>query len=215
MGSKKPRHTSSTSTSIRITLTKEIADTLVKKVSEGLPLFTDEQYQKNEGIEIPLQNGVFVLKPATYRQWMSRRVVIPETKRTLYQSIHDARHAGKMKKHIENQKSLVAEAQNYLQSLQKLPLGTLTRRKASKSGYNDRDGDYSESSEEVIETPINPAMVAQKRQGAQFILQSLDPAYKKGAESNVNVMINLGDLRRHKEKAEPKEIPKEDYTVTQ
>lgn len=204
--------------SIKISLNKEIADTLVAKILRGEPLFTDEQYQKNEAVEIPLQNGVFMLKPATYRQWMSRRNKIPENGRTLYQVINDARFQYKLKKHEEDQKELVMRAQEFLKGLQKLPLGTKTVRKLRK--YRVIDGDrkvQTHEEHEIIDTPVDPRVVVAKQKASEYVLDRLDEKYQKNAaDNNVNVMVNLGDLRRAKEEREGiKRVPEEDYEVKQ
>lgn len=215
MGTKKPRHSKEQSVSTRISLTKEVASALAEKIKNGESLFTDEQYKTNTAIDLPLKDGVFVLKPMTYNAWMKRRIVIPETNKTLYSVMMEARHDARMKKHEDEQKNLVIEAQNLVSSLQKLPLGTLTRRKLKKMRVIEGGRKIQTHEElETIETPIDPRVVAIKQKGAEYVLDRLDPAYAKNAEKgNVNVFVNLADLRKAKEERQPTPVPAEDVKI--
>lgn len=211
MGTKKIRHKNYPN----LTLSYELASSIAEKIKKGEPLFTEDEYKMNASVDFPVKDGVISVKPYTYNRWIKERVKVPDTNRTLYSIVMEARHEARMKKHEENQKKLVLEAQNYLTALQKLPIGTKTRRVLKKYRLIKGDGRVQTHEEdETIETPVDPRMVTIKQKTSEFLLERLDPAYKKGAESNVNIMVNLGELRRQKEQREPvKEVPKEDYTV--
>ena len=217
MGTKKPRHKKA----IRTTLTKEVADKLVEKVLNGDPLFTDEQYNTNAAVEIPIKDGVFSLKPATYRAWMRLRTKIPENGRVFYQVMREARHERTLRVHEEKKKMMLKEAHDHLRGLQKLPMGNKTTRTLQKSRYMpDGEGGVKKvpthEEKETIETPVDPRMVTAKTKGAEIVVKALDPDFKKDdTATNVNVMVNLADLRKAKEERDqkPKEVPKADYEV--
>ena len=213
MGKSKPRHNKTLNTS----LNKEIAGAICKIIIEGEPLFSREEYSTNTPRKIPLSNGVYSLTPEQYRYWIKARLVIPETNRTLHQQITEARHAARMKKHEKEQENLVLEAQNYLKSLQKLPLGTKTRRKLKKMRVIE-GGKKVQTHEEVeeIDTPIDPLMVTTKQKASEYILDRLDPAYKKDVDGGqVNVFVNLADLRKARDEREPVPVPKEDVKIVE
>lgn len=212
MGKKKPRHSKAVT---KTPVSKELAGKLCDIVISGEPLFTREEYANNIGKEIALKDGVFVLKPENYRYYMKARVKISGTNKTLYQQIHEARHLARMKKHEKEQENLVLQAQEFLGNLQKLPLGTSTKRRLKKMRVIE-GGRKVQTHEEVetIETPIDPRMVSAKQKGSEYVLDRLDPAYKKDAEAgNVNVFVNLADLRKARDEREPTPVPKEDVKV--
>lgn len=182
-------------------LNKEIAATLAKRIENDGKLFTEEHWKTNKGIIVGTSEGEIEVKPKTYQMWIVRSEIVPGTNVTLRQYLKEAKERRLDKLHRDQQNKLVRDAQNYLAKLQALPLGTRTVKKSSKKGYNDRDGDYHETSEEIVETPINPSMVAQKRMGSTTILERLDPAYSpKQERKNLNVTVSLKDLREAHER---------------
>lgn len=201
----------------KLMLNKEIASALRERILEGKALFTGEQFKTNEPSTFTTKNGDVQLKPQTYNTWMKRRMVIPGTKRTLHQYLGEARHERRMKVHEDEQKELVRQAQHFLSELQKLPLGTETKRvlkkmKVIEGGRLQQIG----QEEEVISTPMDPRVAAIKQKGSEFVLDRLSPDYKKDAEKNSLVMVDLAALRKAKEEREqPKQVPKSDYKVSE
>lgn len=188
-------------------LTKGLAGAIVKRIEEGKPLFTAEQWKNKKPSVFNVDGEEVEVMPGTYSSWVKRNNCPLDTRVTLKTLVAEAKHRRFLKKHEEDKQFLVAEAQKHLKHLQALPLGTSTTKKASKKGYNEKDGAYNETSEEEISTPVNPAMVAQKRQGAQFVLERLDPSYSAKSENKgVTVHVSLKELR---EAAEAKK--KADY----
>ena len=178
------------------TLTKGLALAIVKRIIDGEPLFTAKQI-KDKIPSVFIVDGEEVTLPiGTYDAWISKHKTPLGMTVTLKMLIADARHKKFLKKHEDDKEKLVIEAQQILKDIGKLPMGTTTKRKSSKSGFT-AEGSYEEDSEEEINTPVNPAMVAQKRQGAQFVLERLDPRYSQKSESkNMHTILSLKDLRK-------------------
>lgn len=182
-------------------LTKGVYGELIKRVENGLPLFTEKQWREKIPSIFIVDGQEVKVYPNTYSSWVKYRtcpegMIIP-----LGMLIREAKHRAFLKRHEEDKRRLVLDAQRYLKKIQRLPIGTKTVRKYKESGYNDRDGNFDKEVEEEVRTPINPAMVAQKRASAEFILKGLDPAYEaKSTNKNLTVMVSLKDLRQAAEK---------------
>lgn len=182
-------------------LSKGLAGEIIKKIETGSRLFEDNQWREKKPLVFIVDGQEIEVLPNTYHSWI-KNYVCPEGMIIPFRSlVRDARHRAFIKRHEEDKKELVLKAQRYLKKIQKLPLGTKTVRKYKEKGYNDRDGEFDKEVEEEMRTPINPAMVAQKRASAEFILKGLDPAYEaKSTNKNLTVMVSLKDLREAAEK---------------
>lgn len=182
-------------------LTKAVYSELIKRVENGLPLFTEKQWKEKIPSVFIIDGQEVKVFPNTYSSWVKYRTCPEGMTIPLGMLIREAKHRYFLKRHEEDKKELVLKAQRYLKKIQKLPLGTKTVRKYKEKGYNDRDGEFDKEVEEEMRTPINPAMVAQKRASAEFVLKGLDPAYEaKSTNKNLNVMVSLKDLREASEK---------------
>lgn len=161
-------------------------------------MFTKEQWE--QGIPTVLRNGeeVYEVYPKTYNSWMVRDTIIPEMGVTLRNFIERAREERRMTLHREQQDEIVREAQSIIAQIQKLPIGTkstLTKKKYRIAKMGER---YQSGEEvEIQENPVDPRMVSEKRRGAEYILDRLDPAYSPKSENkNLTVHVSLKDLRK-------------------
>ena len=191
----------------------KIANALCNRILSGKPLFTTKQYAEGTPSLFEVGRGkdkqLVKICPATYNSWMRRFVVPIGGSVPLKEMIRNARYESRLRKHEREQKELVEKAKRYLKEIQKLPLGTKTKRYSQTKGYDAKRGNYYDKSLEVVETPVNPAMVAQKRMASEFVLERLDQEYAQKSESkNMNVVLSLSELRKIEDKKRENEAKK-------
>lgn len=186
---------------IDVELSEAVANALVERVLQGLPLYLDEG-----ALELSTEGGIVEIPRGTMTTWVTRGNVIPETGRRLRDVLDDARIEKKRIQREERQAEIIENGELALQELVKIPI---TSGRMITTKYKTKRGKKGEAPVYVpygkVETDfegVNPKLAEAKIKALTFGLERLEPN-RYGAKldaKHTHMVFSLSDLRRAKER---------------
>lgn len=171
-----------------VSLTREVASTLVHMILQGQTIFPQEGYLDIIGESGQTQK----LLTTTINKWITRENIIPETGRTLREVLNQARADYRTKLRGEKQELMLEQAETKLNRSLALRTTVPIRDMFGKLVYN-ADG--------KVARRESVGMLRAQIEAAKYVTERLDPKRygRVDKTENKHLIFNLADLRRYKD----------------